>query len=112
MSNLGFQYFVTFVDDYSRVTWLYLMKNSSELFSVFSNFVIEIQTQFGCTIRLLCSGNALEYFSSLLLRLSRAVFTVLHYNRMVLQNGKNHHLMEANRASLFDILSSFEQMQS
>nr|GEV36965.1 retrotransposon-related protein [Tanacetum cinerariifolium] len=29
-SKSSFKYFVTFVDDYSRVTWLYLMKNRSE----------------------------------------------------------------------------------
>ena len=29
-SNLGFQYFVTFVDDYSRCTWLFLMKSCSK----------------------------------------------------------------------------------
>ncbi|GKA40567.1 polyprotein [Tanacetum coccineum] len=29
-SKSGFKYFITFVDDYSRVTWLYLMKNRSE----------------------------------------------------------------------------------
>ena len=27
VSTLGFQYFVTFIDDYSRCTWLFLMKN-------------------------------------------------------------------------------------
>ena len=40
----GFQYFVTFVDDYSRTTWLYLMKNRSELFSHFRAFYAEIYT--------------------------------------------------------------------
>jgi len=34
-SNLGFQYFVTFIDDFSRFTWLFLMKNYSELFPIF-----------------------------------------------------------------------------
>jgi len=34
-SNLGFQYFVTFIDDFSICTWLFLMKNHSELFSIF-----------------------------------------------------------------------------
>ena len=34
----GFRYFVTFVDDYSRTTWLYLMKNRTELFSHFRAF--------------------------------------------------------------------------
>ncbi|KAJ9542961.1 hypothetical protein OSB04_029467 [Centaurea solstitialis] len=34
-SKLGFKYFVTFVDDYSRTTWLYFMKNRSEVFTNF-----------------------------------------------------------------------------
>lgn len=31
----GFRYFVTFIDCFSRVTWLYLMKNKSDVFSCF-----------------------------------------------------------------------------
>ena len=34
-STLGFRYFVTFIDDYSCCTWLFLMKNLAELFSIF-----------------------------------------------------------------------------
>ena len=34
-STIGFQYFVTFIDDYSRCTWLFLMKNRAELYSIF-----------------------------------------------------------------------------
>ena len=41
---IGFRYVVTFVDDYSRTTWLYLMKNRSELFSHFRAFYAEIHT--------------------------------------------------------------------
>ena len=48
MSPTGFQYFVTLVNDYSRTTWLYLMKNSFELFSYFRAFHAEIHTQFQC----------------------------------------------------------------
>ena len=40
-STLGFQYFVTFIDDYSRCTWLYLMKDHPELFSIFKFFVLK-----------------------------------------------------------------------
>ena len=36
--NLGFQYFVTFIDDYSINTWVFLMKIRSELFSIFQIF--------------------------------------------------------------------------
>ena len=43
-STLGFQYFFTFIDDYSRCTWLFLIKNRAELFSIFQKFYAEIQT--------------------------------------------------------------------
>ena len=63
MSPTGFNYFVTFVDDFSRVTWLYLMKSRSELFSHFSVFCSEIQTQFQILVQTLRSDNAKEYLS-------------------------------------------------
>ena len=34
-STLGFQYFVPFIDDYSRCTWSFLMKNRAKLYSIF-----------------------------------------------------------------------------
>ena len=63
-STLGFQYFVTFIDDYSRCTWLFLMKNRAELYSIFQKFYAEILTQFNISIRVLRSDNAREYFSA------------------------------------------------
>ena len=69
-STLGFRYFVTFIDDFSRCTWLFLMKNRTKLFSVFQKFFAEICIQFHTSIRILRSDNALEYlfapFSSFL----------------------------------------------
>ena len=46
LSLTGFKYFVTFVDDFSRVTWFYLMKSRSELFSHFSGFCAEFKHNF------------------------------------------------------------------
>ena len=63
VSQTGFRYFVTFVDDYSRTTWLYLMKNRSELFSHFRTFCVEIHTQFHVYVQNLRSDNAKEYVS-------------------------------------------------
>ena len=63
VSLTGFQYFVTFVDDYSRTTWLYLMKNRFELFSHFHAFYAEIHTQFHVYVQSLRSDNAKEYVS-------------------------------------------------
>ena len=46
MSLTRFRYFVTLVDDYSRTTWLYLMKNRYELFSHFRSFYAEYTLNF------------------------------------------------------------------
>ena len=55
-STLGFRYFVTFIDDYSRCTWLFLMKTQK--------FHVDIRTQFSTSIRILISDNAKEYFTT------------------------------------------------
>ena len=31
----GIKWFVTFIDDYTRMTWLYLMKHKNEVFHIF-----------------------------------------------------------------------------
>ena len=61
MSLTGFKYFITFVDDFSCVTLLYLLKSRSELFSHFNVFCAEIQTQFHVSVQTLRSDNAKEY---------------------------------------------------
>ena len=63
MSSTGFRYFVTFVDEYSRTTWLCLMKNLSELFSHFRAFYAEVHTQFHVFVQSLRSDNGKEYVS-------------------------------------------------
>ena len=61
MSPIEFRCFVTFVEDYSRTTWLYLMRNRSELFSQFCAFCVEIKTQFHTYVQNLRSDNVKEY---------------------------------------------------
>ena len=108
-SKSGFKYFVTFVDDFSRVTWLYLMKNRSEVFTHFCAFVAEIKTQFSVSVKTLRSDNAKEYtsesFRSFMLQQS-----IRHESSCVdtpAQNGvaerKNRHLLEVARAILFQM---------
>ena len=99
-STLGFWYFVTFIDDFSCYTWLFLMKSRTELFSVFKNFFVEIHNQFHTSIHILRSDNALEYlyakFSDFL-----SSHRILHQSSCAYtpqQNGvaerKNCHLVE------------------
>ena len=57
----GSRYFVVFVDDYSRYSWIFNMKHRSELLQVYSNFVKMVETQFSKRIKIFRSDNALEY---------------------------------------------------
>ncbi|RDX86552.1 hypothetical protein CR513_32099, partial [Mucuna pruriens] len=43
VTSFGFNYFVTFIDEYSRCTWVYLMKERFELLSIFMSFSKEVE---------------------------------------------------------------------
>lgn len=43
VSTSGYKYYVSFVDDYSKFTWIYLMKNKSEVFSIFMHFQSHVE---------------------------------------------------------------------
>jgi hypothetical protein len=47
----GSRYFVIFVDDFSRYTWIYLMKNRSEVLTIYRDFAKMIQTQYSKAIK-------------------------------------------------------------
>jgi hypothetical protein len=53
----GSRYFVIFVDDYSRFTWIYMLKHRSNLVLIFQTFHKMIQTQFSRTIKVFRSDN-------------------------------------------------------
>jgi len=57
----GSRWFVTFIDDCSRVTWVYLLKQKSEVTSVFLHFFAMVKTQFGVSIKRVRSDNAKDY---------------------------------------------------
>lgn len=63
ISKPEFKYCSMFIDNYSLLLWLYLMKNCSELFSVFCTFCFEIKTQFNVSLCVFQSDNTKEYFS-------------------------------------------------
>ena len=43
----GYEYFVTFIDDYSRYEYVYLMQRKSETFGNFKEFLAEVERQLG-----------------------------------------------------------------
>jgi hypothetical protein len=59
----GSLYYVIFIDDYSRKTWLYLLKSKDEVFSKFQEFKAEIENLTNKKIKTLRSDNGGEYTS-------------------------------------------------
>ena len=111
-------YFVTFIDDYSRRTWVFLIKNRSELFFIFQIFYNEIKNQFGISIPILRSDNGHGYLSHSFKNFmaSHGIFHQTSCAYTPQQNGvaerKNRHLVETTHTILINgmFLSVFRVM--
>jgi len=57
----GSVYFMTFIDDFSKKTWLYLLKQKTEAFGVFKRFKSMVENESGHTIKILRSDGGDEY---------------------------------------------------
>ena len=103
----GHRWFVTFIDCFSRVTWVYLLKSKNEVFSCFKSFHAMVRTQFDSNIKILRSDNGTEY-------IDKSFRAFLDDNGILFQttcvgtpqqNGvaerKNRHLAEVARSLLF-----------
>jgi hypothetical protein len=56
-----FVYFMTFIDDFSRKTWLYLLKHKYEAFDVFKKFKSMLENESGRTIKIPSSDKGGQY---------------------------------------------------
>lgn len=56
-----FSYFLTIVDDYSRMTWIYLMQHNSDFLKTLELFNNFVQNKFSSSIKVLRSDNAREF---------------------------------------------------
>ena len=59
----GNQYFLTFIDDFSRKTWIYFLKEKSEVFYYFKIFKALVEKQSGFMLKTLRSDRGGEYTS-------------------------------------------------
>jgi transposase InsO family protein len=59
----GYVYYVSFIDDYSRKTWIYFLKTKDEVFSKFKEFKALIENLSKRKIKILRSDNGGEYTS-------------------------------------------------
>jgi hypothetical protein len=60
----GKKYFITFIDDYSRKTWVYFLKEKAEAFEAFKRFKAMVEKISGCFIKALRSDRGGEYMST------------------------------------------------
>ena len=59
----GSKYFILFIDDFSRMCWVYFLKQKSEVADVFRRFKSLVENQADCRIKVLRSDNGTEYTS-------------------------------------------------
>ncbi|KAL0376010.1 UNVERIFIED_CONTAM: Retrovirus-related Pol polyprotein from transposon TNT 1-94 [Sesamum calycinum] len=99
------RYFILFIDDYSRMTWVYFMREKSEVFKVFKKFKNLVEKQSGRSIKVLRSDRGKEYnseFDKFCEEEGIEHQTTVSYNPQ--QNGvserKNRTVMEMARSML------------
>ncbi|KAJ9671270.1 hypothetical protein PVL29_027317 [Vitis rotundifolia] len=117
----GARWFVSLIDDCTWVTWIFLLKQKSDVSIVIPNFHSMVQNQFGVKIKSFRTDNARDYFNQTLSPYFQSQ-GILHDSSCVntpQQNGvaerKNGHLLNTTRALLFqgnvpnpvEILKSF-----
>jgi transposase InsO family protein len=107
-TQFGKRWFVTFIDDHTRLCWVYLMKDKSEVPEIFKCFSKMIETQFDAKISILRSDNGTEYFNKNLGEFFQHK-GIQHQStcpNTPQQNGiaerKNRHLLEVARAIMFE----------
>jgi transposase InsO family protein len=104
----GYVYYVSFIDDYSRKTWIYFLKSKDEVFSKFKEFEALIENLSERKIKILRSDNGGEYTSKEFVSFCRDVGIKRElstpYNPQ--QNGvaerKNRTIMEAVKTMIHD----------
>lgn len=63
-SLLGYNFYVIFVDDFTRFTWFFLLKHKSEVLIVFKHLTHLVENQYSTKIKVLRSDNGGEYVNS------------------------------------------------
>jgi transposase InsO family protein len=59
----GMRYMVTFIDDFSRYVWVFFMKEKSETFTKFKEFVEKIEGELSKKVKCIRTDNGREYLS-------------------------------------------------
>jgi hypothetical protein len=58
----GSMYYVSFIDDFSKRTWIYFMRKKSKVFEIFKEFKYLLENHTDKKINLLRTNNGGEFF--------------------------------------------------
>ena len=107
LSHAHYKYFVTFIDDYSRFTWVYFLHSKSEVFHVFKMFLAYVENQFSTCIKILRSDSGGEYVSTEFQNFlqQKGIISQKSCPYTPQQNGlaerKNRHLLDITRSRYY-----------
>ncbi|KAM1997230.1 hypothetical protein ACFX15_030090 [Malus domestica] len=108
VTSNGFHWFVTFIDDCTRLTWVFLMKNKSDVPLLLQEFCTMVSTQFQTKVKAFRSDNGEEYMNHTLACFFRD-HGIIHQTTTLFtpqQNGvseqKNRQIMEVARSLMLD----------
>ena len=62
MDSHGQKYFISFIDDFSRYMYLYILYNKNEVLEAFKVFKAEVEKQCGKLIKIVRSDRGGEYY--------------------------------------------------
>jgi hypothetical protein len=94
----GSLYYVIFIDDYSRETWLYLLKTKDKVLSKFQEFKAEIENLTNKKIKTLRTDNGGEYTSKEFVAFCKA--TVVRRELIVPHNPQKNGIAESKNKSI------------
>lgn len=100
----GFKYFLTIVDDCTRVTWVYMLKNKSDVVTIFPTFLKLVSTQYNAKIKAIRSDNTPELAFPDLIKDNGILyqFSCAYTPQQNSVVGRKHqHLLNVARALLF-----------
>ena len=104
----GCSYYMTFIDDFSRKTWIYFLKKKDEAFMWFRTFKALVENLTGKKIKILRTDNGIEYEMNKFKKfcreagIKRETTTVFTPEQNGVVERKNMTIVETARAMLCD----------
>jgi transposase InsO family protein len=107
-SLIVYVYYVSFIDDYSRKTWIYLLKEKNEFFGKFKESKALVENLTEWKINTLRSNNGGEFTSEEFkeyckeVGIKRELSTLYNTQQNGIVERKNRKIMEAVKATIHD----------